>query len=396
MQLLARAACSLAGAALLTIAAPLAAQRAHLTVPLPELESRVRRDSMDPVAHYDVGIGYWVHKRYAAADSALRRAVAIEPKLAAGYLALAYLPYAQRPKLWEEERKGKVPPEWADAVTESDRNFRRAFLLDPLVDLKVIGLVVPPREAIVIGRNATEAYAVLVQGFESFWGGQYSQAFAYLDAFIAGVKPAERPKLAQSILWYHGLAAAHVDQHRVAAADFQLLLDQAIERERTDSLVRFSLLRSNEIRYVLATVQQQAGWLDPATRLYEEALENDLSLYMAHAQLANIHEQNKNWTKAVAERRRALEVFPEDPSLVYDLGTTLARARSFAEAATTLEQAMALNPHNPRVPYMLGLVRQQLGDRAGARAAYERFLSIAPSRFAAQVTEVGQRLAGLN
>jgi hypothetical protein len=54
---------------------PLSAQGARLLVPLPELEARVSRDSLDPMVHYDVALGYWVGRRFDDAERALRRAV---------------------------------------------------------------------------------------------------------------------------------------------------------------------------------------------------------------------------------------------------------------------------------------------------------------------------------
>jgi tetratricopeptide (TPR) repeat protein len=372
--------------------APLLAQRARLLVALPELETRVARDSLDPLAHYDVALGYWVAQRFDDAERSLRRATAIEPKLAPAYLGLAYLPFARRPKLWKEDEKDKVPAEWVERLDESRRLFRRAFLLDPMVDLKVYGLVVPPREAIVIGRNATVTYAALIRGFESFWDGQYSTSYTWLDEVLKKIDRGKADDVPEALLWYHGLAAAHTYQYDVALVDFQRLFDRAIVRERTDTLVRGFVLASNQIRYVLATISRRAGRPDQAIGLYQESLANDLGLYMGHVQMAEIYEERRQWEEAITERRRAVETSPEDPSLQYDLGFTLARALRFNDAGEVLAGAMRANPDNARIPYTLGLVRLRLGDHQGAREALSRFVAIAPTRFATQVAEARQKL----
>lgn len=374
---------------------PAQAQRARLLVSLAELEARVGQDSLDPVVHYDMALGYWVEGRYDDAERSLQRSVTIEPKFAPAHLGLAFLPYARRPKLWKEELKDKVPPEWAQRVEESDRAFRRAFLLDPLVDLKIYGLVYPPRDAIVIGRNATETYAALVRGFESFWDGQYGRSYGWLQQVLQKLDRGKESDVPEALLWYHGLAAAHTYQYDVAIADFQRLLQRAITKEQTDTLVRSLSLASNHIRYVLATVSRKGGRGEQAVALYQESLANDLSLFMGHVQMAEIYEDRRDWEAAITERRRAVESNPENSSLHYDLGHTLARALRFHEAAEVLSGAMEANPHNARIPYTLGLVRLRLNDRPGARDAFRRFVAMAPSRFAKQVTEARQRIAEL-
>src|SRR5438552_18156194 len=82
--------------AVLATAAPLAAQRIRLPAKLSELETRARQDSNDAAAQYNVALGYWNDKRWDDADSALRRAIRIEPQFAMGYLGLGRLVFARR------------------------------------------------------------------------------------------------------------------------------------------------------------------------------------------------------------------------------------------------------------------------------------------------------------
>lgn len=81
------------------IAGEAMAQRVRLSVPMDELVLRAERDSNDAPAHYEVALGYWLGKKYDLAEQHLRQAILIEPKTAAAYLALSYLPYARRSKL---------------------------------------------------------------------------------------------------------------------------------------------------------------------------------------------------------------------------------------------------------------------------------------------------------
>ncbi|HKT60973.1 MAG TPA: tetratricopeptide repeat protein [Gemmatimonadales bacterium] len=382
------------------VAAMLGAPRAYaqgidLLVPLPELEARAARDSLDPGAQYDVALGYWFSRRFDDAERALRRSIAIEPKFAPSCLGLAYLPFARRPKLWKEMREGRVPEEARPAFDEAVRLYQRAFLLDPMVDLKVYALVMPPRPALVVGFNADRTYVALVHGFEAFWSGDYEASLNHLERVLGEFRPKHEADIPRVLLWYHGLAAAHVNRYDVAISDFRTLLNRALALERTDS-VQYFTLASNQVRYVLATLYRRGQRPDEAIALYQESLSNDLGLFAAHSQLADIFEEREQWIEAVAERQRAIDAFPDNSSLRYELGRTLAHARDFTHAATVLSEAMEANPSNPRIPYSLGLVQLRLGDQPGARRTLARFVAMAPSRFSSQVREVQQQLAKMD
>lgn len=371
------------------------AQRVSLLVPLDQLEAIARRDSTDPLALYDLGLGYWVSGEYDSAEVTLRRAAGIDPRVAEVQLALAYLPYGKRPKLWREESKGKVPPEYVEVVRESNDRFRRTFMLDPMVDMRVVGLVIPPRDAIIIGGNADRYYAALVLGLEYFWGGDYASAYASLEKAFAISGDTARDKVPGFLLWYHGLAAAHLALYPVALQDFQLLLDRALEREKSDSVTRFSVLPSIDIRYVQATVLRRSGNLPDAKAQLEEVLTADLSYEMAHAQLAEIAEKEHRWSDAIVERQRAIETSPGDVGLRLDYALTLAKAGRHAEALAEFTQVQEQLPLNARVPYYMGQSAIAMGRTEEAMQYFRRFAALAPSRFTPQVRQLEQRYGNL-
>ncbi len=379
----------------LVCATPLVAQKLVLSVPLDTLVARAARDSTDPLVLYNLGVGYWMSARYDEAEAALLRADAIDPRIAEVQLALAYLPYGRRPKLWKEESKGTVPPELVPTVNEANHRFRRTFMLDPMVDMRIIGLVIPPRDAIIVGRNADRYYAALVLGFESFWGGNYESAYQSLEQAYAFTTEKDRAQIPWVVLWYHGLAAAHIEHNATAIADFRLLLARRLEREKSDSVASFAVLPSNTVRYVLATMLRHAGHLSDAKDEFQAVLTNDLSFEMAHAQLADIAEQEKAWDLAVTERERALNASPSDPGLLLDYGTTLARARRFKEATTVLAQAEEAMPLNARVPYLRGQAAVADGRTEEAMIAFRRFAAIAPARFGSQVKQLEAQYGSL-
>ena len=97
----------------------------------------------------------------------------------------------------------------------------------------------------------------------------------------------------------------------------------------------------------------------------------------------------------MTEGRLAVTANPDDPSLLTDLGVLLRQADSLAESETVLRQSMDANPRDSRVPYYLGVVEQQLNKKEEARASFDRFIALAPSRYARQLDNAKQRLAAL-
>jgi tetratricopeptide (TPR) repeat protein len=376
---------------------PLEAQRIKLPLGRGELEARAQLDSLDAAAHYNVALAYWNEKRFDDADRELRLAVTLDPKFAEGYLALAYLPYAQRPKLWSEARD-RVPEEWKQRLEESDRLYRRAFLVNPMVDLRIAGAVTMPRDA-VWEALYPGVYEFYFQAFDDMLQGNYEQAYGrftklHRERRIAG--PGQG-KLPMSFHWFEGLAAAHTQRWPIAKQRFEYLIDESVAEEKKleeKDLVRIPL-RTNEYRYFLANISHAAGEIEQALELYRKTLESDLGLYMAHVQMANIYESQRRYPEAIEERKRAVNANPDDPSLVMDLGVTLGKSGNFAEGEAVLKQAAEANPRDPRVSFWAGLCQAEQGKREDAKASLSRFISTAPSRWDKQIGMAKQRLAAL-
>lgn len=386
--------------ALLLAAAPLPAQRIKLPVKLPELEQRVKADSNDAAAHYNVALGYWNEKRYDDAERALKMAVTIEPRFAPAHLALAYLPFARRPKLWDEIWDNAVPEDQVPLLKRADSEYRHAFLIDPLVDLRILAVATPPKPNFVdVNNYFGEIWALYFQGFADCQEGKYEDChgrFAALIREIDGDRFGER--IPASVHWYKGIAAAHVGKHDIAERHFRTLLalgDEAVkERERKGDLTRVPL-QSNEFRYTLATILQAAGRTSEAIALFREVLNNDVGFYMANVRLANIHEAARDYPRAVQERLNAVNVNPDDASLLTDLGVTLGKAGMMPQAESRLQAAADANPRDTRSLYWLGIAQQELGKTAEARATFNRFVELAPSRYQPQVAMAKERLARL-
>ena len=192
------------------------AQGVKVSDSLGDLEMAAGVDPYDPAACYNLALGYWSEKRYDDAETELRQAVELDARFAPAYLAMAYLPLAQREELRREILDDEVPEEWEERVAEMDRLYRRAFLVDPLVDLRIMAAVRPKKSAIWnVGEYASfyEAYFGIFDDFEE---GNYESAYMRFDRLIRDLKGlGDTPSY---LLWYRGLSAAHVGKYKEACA----------------------------------------------------------------------------------------------------------------------------------------------------------------------------------
>jgi Tfp pilus assembly protein PilF len=155
------------------------------------------------------------------------------------------------------------------------------------------------------------------------------------------------------------------------------------------------VLLANDYRYIVASLQHRAGRTADARATYRDVLANDLGYYMAHVRLADLSVAAEDWPVAIQERRTALELASSDPTTKLDLGVTLARAGNMVEADSVLGSAAEAAPRDSRVSYYRGLVSLSLNDAASARAHFDRFLRMAPSRYGQQIADAKRRLQGL-
>jgi tetratricopeptide (TPR) repeat protein len=394
----------LVAGALVAALTPLPAQgHIDLSVPLAELQRRVSADSNDPAAHYNVALGYWNAKQWDRSNQELRAALKLEPRFAAAHLALAYLPMVQNFRTLQgvSHIGSDSPKELREALAQHNTEFQRAFMIDPMVDMRIIAAgtdalnLNDPAADVVLGPTL-KAY---FQGFSDCEEGRYGDCESNLGLVIReyGNSKKSQRGIPTNVLWYHGLAAAHQKEFAVAIADFNALIDRdsaAVAKAEEKDVVRIPI-RSPQYRYFIADFQQASGDDVQAVASYQAALEKDLSLFMAHVRLADIYQRRKDFAHAIAERKDAVNTNPDDASLQVDLGVTLGLAGKFDEARDALKTATDALPRNADAWYWLGVADEQLGQKADARRAYDHVVALAPSRLQARVDQAKAHLARL-
>jgi len=371
------------------------AQRIKLPAKMSELEDRVNRDSLDPVAHYLVALGYWNEKKWDDVERELHAAIALQPRFADAYLALAFLPFGKSSRLWDDIYDRPMKPEVQKTYEGFEANSRRAYIIDPLVSQAIIGATLPKKSA--SWAWDPEYYDTFYQAWDEIATGNYSSAYFDFSRMIklyeesVGRDPRYLP---WGWVWGRGMSAAHLGKAPEAVTDLSNLMNRMMAEQKGDS-VNMLAFAANDYRYLIAATWQHGDSVDQAMALYKQVVANDVGYYMAYVRMADIYEADRAYPEAIALRKQAVNANPDDPSLLMDLGVTQGKAGAFQAAAETLEEAIQGNPRDVRTYFWLGIALQQLGKNAEARGAYQHFVEVAPSRLEKQVALARQRLQAL-
>jgi tetratricopeptide (TPR) repeat protein len=93
--------------------------------------------------------------------------------------------------------------------------------------------------------------------------------------------------------------------------------------------------------------------------------------------LGNYYYDTGNYSMAEMFYKRVLELDPHDINVLVDLGTALFNNNRGDEAIGCYQDALLMDPEHKNANFNLGVVKDAMGDREGAIAAWRRFIEIA-------------------
>jgi len=178
-----------------------------------------------------------------------------------------------------------------------------------------------------------------------------------------------------------------------AAAELATALAQA--RRAAAQKMRYVYDSKARWEYALGRIHELKREAAAARESYERALVEDLSFYPAHVRLAYVAAATGDTTAALTELQRALDIHGDDFSAWLYLGLLHASQRDLQPAADALRRASKIEPWAALPHLLLGNVRRDAADRAGAAAEYRRFLDLA-ARSDPGVAGARRRLAELS
>ncbi len=262
--------CALAALVLTAPVALFAQGHISLPVPLAELQKRVKADSNDAFAHYNVALGYWDAKKWEDVDRELKTAIALTPRFAQAHLALAYLGFAKETDFWREVRDAgrATPKRLVDIYEYYRREYRHAFLIDPMVDMSIIAATTRAEDEAALRAVFGPSFADYATGVTACNEGRYPECELRMERVTHEIAAEEgRKEAPNDVYWHRGIAAAHNKHFDLAASDFKHLLDKenaAVQKASETNIIR-SPLRGNEYRYFEAVFEQAGGHTAEAT-----------------------------------------------------------------------------------------------------------------------------------
>lgn len=134
-----------------------------------------------------------------------------------------------------------------------------------------------------------------------------------------------------------------------------------------------------EIQANIAAVYEKMGDPDKALEYYQKAAELKPDFYEAWVAVGDIQGKKKQWVKAAAAMKKAVDLKATDPIVVFNYGVFCQNAGDNAAAKAAYEKVVQLDPGRAMAYYQLGLISAGMGDNAAALAHFEKFLEIAPN-----------------
>jgi choline-sulfatase len=209
-------------------------------------------------------------------------------------------------------------------------------------------------------RKALSAEDAVVLGDNLRLSGRPRDAVEVLERTIR-----DHPKFAQPLL---SLAAVHVQGRDVQAAAAAYGKVLAIEPDNPEALRG------------VADVALIEGDLERAGKYYERILQLDDADVGALSKLGVVRMRTGRRDEAIELLQRAvLKDAGNAEALLYLAGAFASTGRP-AEAVPFFERALAAGPRTPMALNGLGLTRLELGDRAGAAAAFRESLRLDPNQ----------------
>ena len=158
-----------------------------------------------------------------------------------------------------------------------------------------------------------------------------------------------------------------------ALAELTLALEEMRKTDKKDLVYVYE--SKALLEHSIGLVQQRLGNEAAAKEAFGRALQEDLSYFPAHVQLAYIGINAKDTSMALSEMDLAVQIRPDDPLLHYTYGYALGTAGRYDDAQVQLRKAIEADPYFAPPYYVLGQVLDALGKLDDAAVQYRTFLA---------------------
>ena len=340
-------------------------------------------DTNDARAYYDFAIERLRGEPDKAAD-ALYWATRLDPNWADGFYARRIALLLSDPRRLLKYWSGDKRTIQSDDVRRIDSLFYRALTISPFVSQRldrmlferVADEIASEYERRGIANAGEVRYAIdrqmmsaptATKAWLAYGAGQFDTAAALYARAIKEDKRNGPLHLERARVFYQ------LQQPDSALAELTAGVDDLRKRDQKELIYVYQSKALTE--HSIAVVQSRLGHDDAAKEALGRALQEDLSYYPAHLQLAFMALDRQDTTTALTEMDLAVQLRGDDAPARYLYGYALASVGRREEAATQLRKAIELNAVFAASYFVLGETLEKLGKTPEAVAAYREFVA---------------------
>jgi tetratricopeptide (TPR) repeat protein len=234
-----------------------------------------------------------------------------------------------------------------------------------------------------VEREMAQESSVLMRARQAYGYARFPDALRYYAEAI------NRARHKAGLREERGWLFFQIGQADSALVELNLALDELRKTDKKDVVYVYE--SKALLEHSIGMVYQRLGNFAAAKESFGRALQEDLSYFPAHVQLAFIGMNANDTTTALSELDLAVQIRPDDPVLHYTYGFALATVGKFEDAQVQLVKAIEVDPSFAASYYVLGQVLDALGKPTDALAQYQTFLAHA-SRQDLRRKEAEQRI----
>lgn len=218
-----------------------------------------------------------------------------------------------------------------------------------------------------VEREISQESSVSMRAWQAYGEGRFREA---LDLYAEAIK---RARHKAELRADRGRLFFQLGQADSALAELTLAIDELRKTDKKDLVYVYE--SKALIEHSIGLVQQRLGHAAAAKEAFSQALQEDLSYFPAHLQLAFIGMNDKDTTTTLSELDLAVQIRPDDPLLHYTYGFALATYGKFEDAQVQLRKAIEVDPSFAAPYYLLGEVLDALGKPSEGLTQYQTFLA---------------------
>ncbi len=194
------------------------------------------------------------------------------------------------------------------------------------------------------------------------------------------------------------------EQEPASLFDIQWNLTQAIEYHQTDQLFKAQEIYKQilfidpnhpDALHLSGIIAHQIGKNEIAISLITRAIHANSDNHIFHKNLGSIFQALKNYKKAAACFKKALQIKPDDAGACYNMGNVLSEQKKYTKAISWYEKSLQLKPNFAEAHYNMGNTFKYHGEPKRAIFCYQTAVKINPN-YAEALNNMGNVLRSLN